>query len=148
MKINHQQAAFLRSIKKQNYPSQLAKIKSQPFLILTVGRRKIGKRVSKLFTHLTFSPENQAIELVICVFSRVSIQISTVESSTFLKHLEQSAEICRDSVMPYHRPSLAVVRPRRERSERPRRWPTGRPKVMGYAHAHNAKPGPQHHGTE
>ena len=50
--------------------------------------------------------------------------------------------------MPYHRPSLAVVRPRRERSERPRRWPTGCPKAMGYAHAHNAKPGPQHHGTE
>lgn len=49
--------------------------------------------------------------------------------------------------MPYHRPSLAVVRPRRERSERPRRWPTGCPKAMGYAHAHNAKPGPQHHGT-
>jgi hypothetical protein len=56
MKINHQQAAFLRSIKKQNYPSQLAKIKSQPFLILTVGRRENWKTCKQIVYTLNIFP--------------------------------------------------------------------------------------------
>ena len=106
MKINHQQAAFLRSIKKQNYPSQLAKIKSQPFLILTVGRRENWKTCKQIVYTLNIfpgKPSHWTCDL--CFFPEFQSKFRRLNpqlSWSIWNNLPRSAEIpsCHTIVLP------------------------------------------------